>query len=104
MEITVVKYKVQPEYVDQNKKNIALVMEYLKDNPIAPTFWYWVTQNEDKQAFEHYCIADSKATIEKLFEIPAFNNFRTQLAASNPIEEPKKHIKKMLNNNFIINK
>ncbi len=83
-----VTYQVKLEFVEQNKKNIQTVMNYLKDNPIKGMY-YSSYQLDDEGAFMHINFAHDEVTMNKLNDVKAFVDFRMQLKASKPIEAPK---------------
>ena len=87
MKTVKVTYRVKPEYVEQNKKNIHAVMDYLKDNPIEGMY-YSSYQLDDEESFMHINIAQDEATMNKLNDVEAFTVFRMQLKASEPVEPP----------------
>ncbi|MEM7367574.1 MAG: hypothetical protein AAF587_03165 [Bacteroidota bacterium] len=82
-----VQYKVQENYVEQNKANIRKVMDRLKANPIEGMMYSTYTL-EDGQTFVHINIGKDAETIAKLNGVEEFTAFRTALKASNPIEGP----------------
>ena len=88
MKAVKVEYTVKPEYAEQNKANIRRVMDALKANPIEGMLYSSYTL-EDGQTFVHINIAKDEATIAKLNEVEAFNEFRNALKASGPVAPPK---------------
>lgn len=83
-----VTYQVKPEFVEQNKKNIQVVMDYLKVNPIEGMY-YSSYQLDDEGSFMHINFALDDETMNKLNDVEAFVDFRMQLKASDPVESPK---------------
>lgn len=83
-----VTYQVKPKFIEQNKKNIQAVMNYLKDNPIEGMY-YSTYQLDDEGSFMHINFARDEETMNKLNDVNAFVEFRMQLKASEPIESPK---------------
>lgn len=83
-----VKYTVKPEYVETNKANIRKVMDALKSNPIEGMQYASFTL-DDGETFVHINMAEDQATLDKLQEVEAFNEFRTQLKASGPVSPPQ---------------
>jgi len=81
-------YTVQPEYIEQNKINIQAVMNSLNANPIEGMY-YSTYQLSDGVSFMHLNVAKDAETMSKLNAVDAFNNFRMQLKASNPVHPPK---------------
>ena len=88
MKAVKVQYTVQPEYVEQNKRNIQAVMDTLKDNPIDGMY-YSAYQLSNGNTFMHINIAKNQETMSKLGGVPEFTAFRTQLKASNPLSPPQ---------------
>ena len=82
-----VTYQVKPEFVEQNKKNIQVVMDYLKVNPIKGMY-YSSYQLDDEGSFMHINIAHDEVTMNKLNDVKAFVDFRMQLKASEPVKSP----------------
>ncbi len=82
-----VRYRVQKEYIEQNKTNIKSVMKALKTNPI-PGMKYATFTVDDGQTFVHINMAKDDETMSKLSTVPEFIEFRQQLKASNPIHPP----------------
>lgn len=83
-----VQYTVQPHYVEQNKKNIKAVMAALKAKPIEGMY-YATYQMPDGTSFMHLNMAKDEATMARLNEVEAFQNFRAQLKASKPASPPR---------------
>ncbi len=83
-----VTYQVKPEFIEQNKKNIQAVMDYLKDNPIEGMY-YSSYQLDVKGSFMHINFAQDEVTMNKLNDVKAFVDFRMQLKASEPVQSPK---------------
>ena len=88
MKIVRVLYTVKPEYVAQNKANIAQVMADLKalNNPNTKYASYI---EEDEVTFMHFAQYPDEATVQLLNDLPAFAKFRQELKASEPIAPPK---------------
>lgn len=87
MKAVKVRYEVKPEFVDQNKKNIQAVTEFLKANPIEGMY-YFSSQLEDG-SFMHINVAKDDETMAKLNAVEAFSHFRMELKASEPISTPE---------------
>lgn len=83
-----VQYTVQPEYVEQNKKNIQAVMQALKAKPVDGMY-YSTYQMADGVSFMHLNVAKDEETMSKLNDVAAFKQFRTELKASHPVSPPK---------------
>ncbi len=90
MKIIRVQYTVNPEYVEQNKSNIAQVMKDLKalGNPNAKYASYI---EEDGVTFMHFAQYPDEETAQLLNEIPSFTKFRQELKASGPVSPPKQN-------------
>lgn len=89
MKAVKVQYTVQPEYAEQNKKNVQRVMDALQANPIAGMQYSTYTDGDDPNTFIHINMAKNDETMAKLQEIQEFNDFRTALKASGPVSPPK---------------
>ncbi len=89
MKAVKVKYTVQEDYVEENKKNIQKVMDALRANPIEGMLYSSYTDHENPNTFIHINIAKDSETMAKLNNVPEFTAFRTALKASNPISPPK---------------
>ncbi len=83
-----VEYTVKPEYIETNKRNIKVVMDELKKNPIEG-MWYKAFLLEDGQTFMHLNLSKDSEIASKLNEVKQFNNFRKELKASEPLSSPK---------------
>jgi len=88
MKAVKVQYTVQPDYVEQNKRNIEAVMEALKANPIE-RMYYSTYQLSNGNTFMHINVAKDQETLSKLGAVPEFTTFRTQLKESEPISPPQ---------------
>ena len=82
-----VQYTVQPEFVEQNKKNIEAVMQALKDHPIEGMY-YSTYQLPEGNSFMHVNVAQSAEILSQLNQVEAFNQFRMALKQSGPISPP----------------
>ena len=87
MKAVKVQYTVKPEYVQQNKANIARVMKAIKAQPIDGLLYSSYTL-DDGQSFVHINIARDAETFAKLSEVPEFNEFRKALKESEPVSPP----------------
>ena len=87
MKAVQVRYKVKPEYVEQNKANIRRVMDRLKESPVEGMSYSSHTL-DDGQTFVHINIAKDQETLARLNQIEEFQSFRSSLLASKPIEPP----------------
>lgn len=83
-----VQYTVKEAYVEQNKSNIKAVMQSLSENPI-PGMFYSTYQIEGTHSFMHINIAVDGETMNKLNDVEAFQKFRRELKASDPVSLPK---------------
>jgi len=84
-----VEYTVEPEYVEENKKNIRRVMDALKANPIPGMQYSTYTDQDDPNKFIHINMAKDSETISQLNDVNEFNEFRAALKASQPVSPPK---------------
>ncbi len=87
MQAVKVQNTVKSDYIDQNKKNINAVMNFLKENPIEGMY-YACYQLEDNNSFMHVNVARNQEIMSKLSDVEAFKFFRESLKASNPIKPP----------------
>lgn len=87
MRNTRVIYTVRPDYVEQNKANIAQVMKDLRalNNPNAK---YATYQEEDGVTFMHFAQFPNEETAQLLNELPSFAKFRKELKESLPVSPP----------------
>ena len=87
MKIVRVTYTVKPEYVEQNKANIARVMKDLKafNNPNTKYASYL---EDDGVTFMHFAQYPDEETAALLNKVPSFNKFREELKASGPVSPP----------------
>ncbi len=88
MKAVKVQYTVQPEFVEENKKNIQKVMNAIKARPIEGMF-YTTYQLADSVTFMHINVAVDGETMSKLNDVEAFTQFRKALKASEPVIPPK---------------
>jgi quinol monooxygenase YgiN len=89
MKAVKVQYTVQPEYAEQNKRNVEKVMAHLRQNPIEGMQYSTFTDQDDPNTFIHINFAKDAETLSKLSEVAAFNEFRMALKASGPVSPPK---------------
>ncbi len=89
MKAVKVQYTVQPEYAEENKKNIQKVMEAIKANPIPGMQYSSYTDKDDPNTFIHINMAKDDETMSKLNEVEEFTAFRMALKASKPVSPPK---------------
>ena len=89
MKAVKVQYTVQPEFVEENKKNIQRVMDALKANPILGMNYSTYTDDEQPNTFIHINMAKDDETMSKLSDVKEFKDFRMALKASEPISPPK---------------
>jgi hypothetical protein len=87
MKNTRVIYTVRPEYVEQNKANIAQVMKDLKalNNPNTKYASYL---EEDGVTFMHFAQYPDEETAQLLNGLPSFAKFRKELKESQPVSPP----------------
>ena len=84
-----VQYTVKPDYVEQNKSNIAKVMEALKANPIQGMQYAAFTDSENPNTFVHINMAADEGTLKKINEIAEFKSFQQALKSSQPLVPPR---------------
>jgi len=89
MKAVKVQYTVQPEFVEENKKNIQKVMSALNANPIVGMQYSSYTDDENPTTFIHINMAKDGDTMSKLNDIKEFTEFRMALKASQPVSPPK---------------
>lgn len=89
MKAVKVEYTVNPEYREQNIKNIKKVMDVLLANPVEGMQYSSYTDGENPNTFIHINMAKDDETMSKLGEIKEFNDFRMALKASGPVSPPK---------------
>ena len=87
MENTRVTYTVRPEFVEQNKANIAQVMKDLraKNNPNTKYASYL---DEDGVTFMHFAQFPDEETAQLLTGLESFAKFRKELMESQPVSPP----------------
>lgn len=88
MKAVIVRYKVQSDYIEQNKQNIQRVEAALLTSPIEGMMYSAYNLEDDPQSFVHINISREGETMSKLNEVPEFQAFRKGLKASNPISPP----------------
>ena len=83
-----VSYTVKPEYVAQNKANIAQVMKDLRalNNPNTKYASYL---EEDGVTFMHFAQYPDEETAQLLNGLASFAKFRKELKESAPVNPPK---------------
>jgi|SRR5688572_23585713 len=71
----IVTYKVKPEFVDQNKRNI---QQFLKDFKELDTsgFQYNVYTKDDNVTFVHHSIYRNERIQTNLLNVPSFKEFQ----------------------------
>lgn len=89
MKAVKVQYTVQPEYVEENKKNIQKVMDALKADPIDGMQYSSYTDGDDPNTFVHINMAKDAETMSRLNDVKEFTEFRMALKASQPVSPPK---------------
>lgn len=89
MKVVKVQYTVKNEYIEENKKNIAKVMDVLKSNPIEGMQYSSFTDEENPSTFVHINMAKDSETLSKINNIKEFKDFQQALKASQPLSPPK---------------
>ncbi len=82
------EYTVRANYIQQNKLNIQLLMEALKQHPIKGMD-YQVYNIEGTGIFIHISISTSKEILKEINLLDAFRAFQKELKASEPVSFPK---------------
>jgi len=87
MKVIRVTYTVRPEYVEQNKANIAQVMMELKAEN-NPNTKYASYLEEDGVTFMHFAQFPDEETSQILNGLASFAKFRKELKESQPVSPP----------------
>ena len=87
MKAVEVRYRVRPEYVEQNKANVRRVMEALRARPIEGMLYSTYTIDHGS-TFVHINIARDAETLGRLSEVAEFREFQAALKESKPMEPP----------------
>jgi hypothetical protein len=88
MKIVKVIYTSKPEFVEQNRKNIEIVMTDLQQSDHAGIF-YHTCLGADGKTFTHTAFFKSEEDHKLLNEFSSFKYFQEQLKASGPEVPPK---------------
>ena len=88
MKAAKIQYTVQPGFVEQNKQNIAKVMEELRAAN-HPGLRYSTYVLEDGKSFMHFVMYNDEKSETVIPNLPSFKHFQTELRASNPEVMPK---------------
>ena len=86
MRITRHRYQVKPEYVAQNKRNLAEFTAALTAASV-PGLSYRVFLEEDGQTFLHLVTSDGDPSAV-ITGLPSFKKFQSELLASDPVVKP----------------
>ena len=84
----IVTYKVKPDFIDQNKKNI---QQFLKDfkKLDRSQFQYNVYIKKDELTFVHHSIYNDENIQTELLNVPSFLEFQKARDESGLVEMPK---------------
>jgi hypothetical protein len=91
MKIVKVTYTTKPEFVEQNRKNIEIVMADLQQSNHAGIF-YHTCLGPDGKTFTHTAFFKSDEDRKLLNELTSFRHFQEQLKASGPEAPPKQEL------------
>jgi hypothetical protein len=83
-----VQYTVKAEYAETNKKNIARVMNALREIN-SPNIRYSSFLLDDGKTFVHFVMRTDEEAGEILSNLEAFKDFQQQLRNSEPESPPK---------------
>ena len=88
MKATRIQYTVQPGFAEQNKQNIAKVMEELRAAN-HPGLRYSSYVLEDGKTFMHFVMYNDEQSETVIQNLASFKHFQTALRGSNPEVMPK---------------
>jgi hypothetical protein len=88
MKITRVTYTVKDGYAETNKKNIAAVMQDVR-NMNAPDFKYATFLSPDGVSFMHLAIAATPEANDRLTSLESFKFFTSELKSKGVDNPPK---------------
>jgi len=91
MKIIQVTYTITSAYVEQNKRNIQLVMAELRKLN-RPGLGYFSCLSEDGKTFIHTAFFESDEDQQVLSELVAFQQFQRALQSSVPEVPPRQEI------------
>jgi len=83
-----VQYTVKADYVETNKKNIARVMDDLREIN-SPDIKYTAFLLDDGKTFVHFVMRANEEAAGILSNLEAFKDFQQQLRNSEPESPPK---------------
>jgi hypothetical protein len=78
-----IQYTVQPGFVEQNKQNIAKVMQELR-SPNHPGIRYSAYVLDDGKTFLHFVMFKDEEAANPIGNLESFKHFQTELKAGNP--------------------
>src|SRR5215472_10939158 len=88
MKASKIQYTVQPGFAEQNKKNIAKVMEELRAaNHPGLRYSAWIL--EDGKTFMHFVMYNDEQSEKVIPALASFKHFQTELMGSKPEALPK---------------
>lgn len=88
MKHVLVTYTVAPGFVEENRRNIALVMDALRTAGHAGIRYQVLVDAEDR-TFVHQAAFQSAADQHLLLALPAFQQFQKALRESGPVVPPR---------------
>ena len=88
MKITRIQYTVQPAFAEQNKRNIARVMQELRSLN-HPEIRYSSYLFDDGKTFMHFVLLKNEEAEKVIRNLEAFKTFQAELKASNPEKPPQ---------------
>lgn len=88
MKHVLVTYTVSTSFEEENRRNIAGVMEALRE-AAHPGIHYRVLVDPEERTFVHVARFESAEDQQLLLALPAFQHFQQALRASGPIAPPR---------------
>ncbi|MBK9146981.1 MAG: hypothetical protein IPM12_04065 [Flavobacteriales bacterium] len=88
MKHVLVTYTVTAAFEEENRRNVARVMEALRDAG-HPGIHYRVLFDPEERTFVHLAHFNSAADQQLLLAMPAFQHFQQALRASGPTAPPR---------------
>lgn len=88
MRIIRVTYTVREEFVETNRRNIALVMKEVRELN-KPGINYTSFIEPDGKTFMHFAMYPNNETVQIIENLPSFKSFRNALKESKPEVPPQ---------------
>jgi hypothetical protein len=101
MKIVKVTYTIKSEFVEQNRKNIEIVMADLQQSNHAGIL-YHTCLAPDGKTFIHTAFFKSDDDQKVLNELTSFRHFQEQLKASGPEAPPKQELLTLIGSSVTI--